>query len=349
LIEIWATRKNGNSGYILTVLKALGGNNMALDHYVSQVHLRNFYSPMLVQHMYAMRKSDLQSFPCNSRSVCRIEEGSTNAYLINDRSIEAFLLDVEPRYNSSVTNLRDNKIDKECIHAIAGFAAYVACCAPAAMRIHAEPLKSLLESEAAILDKQGLIPKAPPSLGSKTLTELLADKEVTFSIDSKYPQALGINTIIERVSIFGNSKWEILLNGVPECPFFTSDFPMAIEATGYRTMNWIVPLTPALAIRIIPDIRLSGIAPDLSFAKFTSRQRTLRRSEIVEINRLIVQCAEDLVFYRDDHIWIGDFVAKNRYYRIEAVTDRIRYGTGFRNISTQRIVQHQGGCPRPRI
>jgi hypothetical protein len=60
-----------------------------------------------------------------------------------------------------------------------------------------------------------------------------------------------------------------------------------------------------------------------------------------EINRLIVQCAEDLVFYRDDHEWIGDFVAKNRYYRIEAVTDRIPYGTGFMNISTQRIVLHQ--------
>jgi Protein of unknown function (DUF4238) len=322
---------------------------MALDHYVSQVHLRNFYSPILVQHMYAMRKSDLQSFPCNSRSVCRIEEGSTNAYLINDRSIEAFLLDVEPKYNSSVTNLRDNKIDRECIHAIAGFAAYVASCAPAAMRIHTESLKSLLESGAAILDKQGLIPKAPPLLGSKTLTELLADKEVLFSVDPKYPQALGINTIIKRVSIWGNSKWEILLNGVPECPFFTSDFPVAIEATGHRTMNWIVPLTPALAVRIIPDIQLSRTAPDLSFAKFTSQQRTLRRSEIVEINRLIVQCAEDLVFYRDDHEWIGDFVAKDRYYRIEAVTDRIPYGTGFRNISTQRIVLHQGGCPKSRI
>jgi hypothetical protein len=48
-----------------------------------------------------------------------------------------------------------------------------------------------------------------------------------------------------------------------------------------------------------------------------------------------------LVFYRDDHEWIGDFVAKNRYYRIEAVTDRIPCGMGFMNISTRRIVLHQ--------
>lgn len=314
---------------------------MALDHYVSQVHLRNFYSPAIENHMYAMRKSNLESFPCNSRSVCRIEDGSTNAYLINDRAIEEFLLSVEPYYDASVTKLRDNKIDKECIHAIAGFVGYVACCAPAAMRIHAGWLQSMLESGAAILDRQGAIPRAPPSLGSKTLTELLAAKEVSFPVDPKYPQALGINSIIDRVSIYGNSKWEILLNGIPECPFFTSDFPVAIEATGHRSMNWIVPLTPELAIRIIPDIRLSGTAPDLSFAKFASTQRILRRSEIVEINRLIIQCAEDLVFYRDDHQWIGDFVAKNRYYHIEAVTDRIPYRTGFMNISTQRIVLHK--------
>ena len=314
---------------------------MTLDHYVSQVHLRNFYSPALENHMYATRKSDLRSFPCNSRSVCRIEDGSTNAYLINDRAIEEFLLGVEPKYNTSVAKLRQNKIDKECIHAIAGFVGYVACCAPAAMRIHTEPLQSALESGAAILDRQGAIPRAPPSLGSKTLTELLADQEVHFSVDPKYPQALGISSIIGRVSIYGNSNWEILLNGVPERPFFTSDYPVAIEATGNRTMNWIVPLAPDLAIRIIPDIRLSGTAPDLSFVKFTSRQRMLRRSEIVGINRLIVQCAEDLVFYRDDHEWIGDFVAKNRHCRIEAVTDRIPYGTGFMNISTQRIVLHK--------
>ena len=316
-------------------------HRMPLDHYVPQVHLKNFYSPAIPERMYAIRKSDLKTFPCTARSVCRIEEGSTNAYLINDRVVEEFLLSVEPKYNTSVAKLRDDKIDRECIHAIAGFAAYVASCAPAAMRIHTGPLQSVLESTAAILDRQGLIPPAPPSLGSKSLSELLSDGTVRFDIDQKYPQALGIDTIIRRVSIWGNSKWEILLNEVPDCPFFTSDFPVAIEATSNRAMNWIVPLTPDLAIRISPDISLSRAAPDLSFAKFTSRQRALRRSEVVEVNRLIVRCAEDLLFYRDQHEWIGNFVSKNRHYRIEAGTERIPLGTGFMNIATQRIVSHR--------
>lgn len=52
---------------------------MALDHYVSQVHLRSFYSPALGDLMHATRKSDLKQFCCNSKSVCRIEGGSSNA------------------------------------------------------------------------------------------------------------------------------------------------------------------------------------------------------------------------------------------------------------------------------
>jgi hypothetical protein len=155
---------------------------LALDHYVSQIHLRQFYAPALGGFMHATKKSDLKSFWCNSKSVCRIEENSTNGYLANDRAVEEFLVGVEPKYNASLTKLRDDKIDWECIAAISGFAAYVSCCAPAAIRVHTRPLESLVVSEAAILDRQGLLPRAPAVLGNKTLTELLADGTVRVDI-----------------------------------------------------------------------------------------------------------------------------------------------------------------------
>jgi hypothetical protein len=316
---------------------------MPLDHYVSQVHLKNFYSPSFDNRMlYAIRKSDLKSFPCRSQDVCRIENGSTNAYLINDREIEEILRIIEPEYNASIAKLRDNNIDKECICVIAGFVAYVACCAPTAMRIHTAPLQSVLESAAVVLDKQGLLPKTTEAHGSKSVTELLAGGTLRFKVDPKYPQALGINSIIERLSMFGNSKWEILQNVISDSPFFTSDFPIALEATNrVGGLNWIVPLAPDIAVRIIPDIELSTAVPDFSFNKFTSRRRTPPHSKILEINRLIVRCAEDMIFYRDNHEWIGKFIAKNRYYRIEAVTKRIPHAEGFLNISQQQVVSYR--------
>ena len=63
---------------------------MPLDHYVSQVHLKKFYSPALGNRMYAIRKSDLKVFTPRSEDVCRIMDGSTNAYLREDRAIEGF-------------------------------------------------------------------------------------------------------------------------------------------------------------------------------------------------------------------------------------------------------------------
>lgn len=86
------------------------------------------------------------------------------------------------------------------------------------------------------------------------------------------------------------------------------------------------------------DIRLSGTKPDLTFAKFKAERHRLKRAEILDLNRLIVRCAEDHVFYRDDLAWVENFVAKNQCYRVEAVTHKLPHQSGDLLISTQRIV-----------
>jgi hypothetical protein len=311
---------------------------MPFDHYISQVHLKNFNSPALDGMLYAIRKSDLRRFQTKSRDICRIHDGSTNAYLTESRAIEEFLKDVEPRYNASLAKLRENKPDQESIFCIAGFVAYIINCSPGAMRIHSGPLKATLASTATLLDAQGEIPKAPKALGGKSMTELLADGTVTFDVDPKYPQAIGVTSVMNHVSIFGNSSWEILHNEEADSPFFTSDYPVAIETFDLNTpINRVVPLAPDLAIRIQPDIRLSRTPPDLSFAKFKVSSRKLRPKEISDLNRLIVRCAEDLVLYRDDHAWVESFVAKNCRYRVEPVTQTLKHDGGDLIVATHRI------------
>jgi hypothetical protein len=314
---------------------------MPLDRYVSQVHLKNFYSPALSGMMYAIRKSNLKRFQTKSQDVCRIEEGSTNAYLKENRAIEDFLKGVEPPYNASLAKLRENKIDQDCVFCIAGFTAYIVTCSPAAMRIASGPMKAALESTATILDAHGLVPKSPDALGEKSITELLADGSVKFTVDPKYPQAIGISNILRHVSIFGNSPWEILHNEHTDKPFLTSDFPATIETFDLNTpINRIVPLAPDLAVRITPDIALSGTKQDLSFAKFTTSKRRVSRADVVDINRLIVRCAEELMFFRDDSTGIEGFVAKNQRYRIEPVTQTLPHGTGDLLVATQRICRY---------
>lgn len=89
--------------------------------------------------MYAMRKTDLKAYICDSSSQCRIQDGSTNEFLIESRAIEEFLRTIEGKYNFSVEKLRNDQIDNETIYSIAGFVAYVTTCSPAAMQIHSGP------------------------------------------------------------------------------------------------------------------------------------------------------------------------------------------------------------------
>jgi hypothetical protein len=97
-------------------------------------------------------------------------------------------------------------------------------------------------------------------------------------------------------------------------------------------------LAPNIAVRIKPDIGLSGTKPDITFAKFSARSRHIKRAEVIEINRLLVRCAEDLIFFRDDRKWVEGFVSRNRRYRIEPVTHKLPRGTGHLLVSTHRIL-----------
>ena len=123
--------------------------------------------------MHGFRKHDGHVFPCSSKDVCRVQDGSTNEYLLNDRAIEEFLKTVEPNYNAAIAELRTGKPSRDTVYVISGFAAYVTSCSPAAMRLHAGPLRSTVEATGKILDASGEIPRAPEALGGKSYTELI--------------------------------------------------------------------------------------------------------------------------------------------------------------------------------
>lgn len=311
---------------------------MALDHYVSQAHLRNFY-PDGKELLNAIRKSDQKRFPCRTESVCRIDEGSTNDYLTEPRAIEEFLKGVEPKYNQAVVRLREGKPTADDAYVIAGFAAYVATCSPAAMRMNSVPLRAAIEATAIVLDGSGQMPKAPDVLGNKSMSELLNDGTVKINVDEKYPQAVGISNIYGHLSILGNSEWEILRNSEEDSPFFTSDYPVAVEARkGSTFVNWIVPLAPDLAVRIKPDLALRGQPPDLTLKNFRFGTKQLKRSEVVDLNRLIVRSAEDCVFFKEEKDWVPGFIRKNSPYLVDSVITRVPKGNGVQVHASKRIV-----------
>lgn len=315
---------------------------MPLDHYVPQVHLKNFYSPELGELMYAIRKNDQMMFTPNSQSVCRIEDGSTNSYLREDRIIEEFPRGVEPKYNSAVNKVLESNFDIESIYVVSGFVSYIISCSPAGMRIHSELFRGTVEESARYLDKLDVLPSPPPQLGGDNLTELLENEKIKIEIDEKYPQAVGISSILSHVAIFGNSDWEVLINPLEDSPFFTSDYPVAIEKTrDPRILNRVIPLTPYLAIRIKPDISLDMENPDYEFTSFQYKHKRLSRTEVSQLNKLFVRCAETTVFFSRLGNWTKHFVSRNSGFRIEPKTNRFPHGNGTLLWFTQEVSKIQ--------
>lgn len=313
---------------------------MPRDHFIPQVHLRNFYWRPPDSGMFGIRKRDLHKFPCWSEDVCRVPDGSTNAYLVEQRAVEEFLRSIEPKYNRSVEMLRSGNIDREAVYVIAGFIAYVATCSPAAMRIHAAPLQGMVETTINILDEQGKLGTLPDASGPKSASELLAEGSVEVDVNPKYPQAIGITNILRLTSRIGNAKWDILINNETASPFFTSDFPVAIERTpDLRVVNRIVPLAPDLALRVRPDLGQER-SPDFEFPRFACRRTSVRGAGVSEINRLIVQSAESLVFFRNDLPWVTRFVGRYQHCRIEPTVARLPTAGGYLVMTQLKLRDH---------
>lgn len=108
--------------------------------------------------------------------------------------------------------MASGQIDRESIYVIAGFVAYVNTCSPASMRIKSEYLKGVLEEKIKISDRQGVFPALPPELAGESLTELLTSGKINLDIDQKYPQAIGINLMLEHTSLLGNFWWDVIIN-----------------------------------------------------------------------------------------------------------------------------------------
>ena len=288
--------------------------------------------------MYGYRKRDGLIFPCSSEDVCRVKNGSTNAYLQGDRVVEEFLATIEPNYNQAVADFKEGNINQTAIYTIAGFASYVTSCSPTAMRLGANPLRNVVETTAKLLDKKGLIEPPPKVFGGRSVTEMIADGMIKIEIDQKYPQAVGISQIMQRTGIWGNSRWELIHNEDQDNPFLTNDFASAIELSDDpRLLNRILPLTPDFAVRIIPDLNARERQNDLSFSAFRYKRKYLSGIAIRKINTALAQCGEKLVFFRDKSEWIRRFLGRNSNFWIEPLTTQIPMGSGFMNVSTMRI------------
>lgn len=305
---------------------------MALDHYVPQTYLRRWANAK--GQLHAIRKSDLKKFTPGTKSVCAIADGNTNPFLQPARAIEEFLAGIEPKFDWAVEKFVQGEMHREAIYVIAGLISSIMVCSPGGARLNSRPVARIIEEMARRLDKGGKLPAPPASMGGASFTQLLEEGKIHLNVNPKHPQAVGILAILEQIAAYGNFGWEFLLNMHADSPFFTSDYPVAIEHQADMVINRVFPLTPSIAVRIYPDRNVNVDDPEFQFRHFRFKVTKLPRSRVRYINTLLVRCAEETVFFRDDAPWIPAFVEKHAEFRIKPVTDRIQDGKATLMINT---------------
>ena len=314
---------------------------MPLDHFVSQVHLRKFYAATLdFKKMYAWRKSKRTPFFCDARDVCRIPDGSTNEYIAEPRAAEEFLRLVEPRYNQACAAALSGKMVFEDVFSLAGFVAFVSTCSPTAIRLGRQSIAALVDTQARLLDERGLINRAPRELGQRSLSQLLDDGAISVNVDGKFAQSVGIAQVLQLTNGFGDSAWEFIRNPFGDSPFLTSDFPVTVAPErSQMALRRFIPLGPDLGAYVTPS-RVASDGNPTEFANFTSRVRTAKRAEVHALNRLIVQCAEEMVFAPVKAPWIERLVERNSKFLLMHTTGRQRTDNGYYTFTSLGICEN---------
>lgn len=307
---------------------------MVNDHYVSQTHLRGWL-PQGDERLYAIRKSDLGTFRPGTHSVCSATDGNTNDYLDEPRAIEQIVKPFEDGYAAAVERVASvadkfERVHLEAVEILAGWIAYVETSAPAAMRLGKEHLEPALEEMMAFAEAAGDfrdLPPPPPELGVNSLSELLSSGRLRVSVDRKYPQAMAIKGWSDRVRMYSNCGWQFMHNSHADSPFFTSDYPIVMEPAGGRQaahlFHKVVPLSPTLAVRIVPWWAPEAERRGPAFSKFRWQTRDLGRGKVNWINTMIVRAAENIVIYRGPLSWVESFVRKHGMFRTVSRTEAI--------------------------
>ena len=293
---------------------------MALDHYVSQVHLKQFIDPELKHLLRAYRKSNLSTFTPTTRDICRIEDWSTNEFLDEPRIVERFAQVAEPAYEESLGRLiSGNIVDKDFI-TFASFAVFVILSSPALVHTLAPIQTKVVDNLMRQMDAAGKLPASPitghPDWDNRTTSELLKEGKIQISVNERFPQALLTYNGGKLLDLFSNASWEIVrpFHGTS---FITSDFPIAFvdrQIKGYALR--FLPCSPNIGIIFALPKRIEYVTEEVMVKRVT-----LSRSDTVRLNRSIVMSATDIVFSSSSQNWIMPMLEKYRSWRI--------YGSDF--------------------
>lgn len=202
--------------------------------------------------------------------------------------------------------------------AISGYFANLMVCTPAWIRIgvtmYNDHAKAFLSFSKKMKEQHGGNPDLPVDA-----IEMLEKGELTLEHDPNYVKAKATQELIKYAWQTYHQNWTIIRNAT-EYPFMTSDNPVAIQqsANPREPATRYLPITPALCLSVRYDRnKLPPFDPTLP-PRGSVAWATVKPDGAKAINKLVAQCAEDLVFSSTESSGVQALVKNCASFRVES-------------------------------
>jgi hypothetical protein len=305
---------------------------MSNDHFIARTYLKHFGDPKARGMLHAYRKTDGKEFPCWPKDVCHEWEGDLNdAFPDNPGMLGDYRKIFEPLWNPAVKTILEGSIGREEKFIVSAYMANLMVCTPAwrrvGQKIYRDGHVGVLKFKQEMAEKHG---KPDPIL--KEGLEALDQGHIEIEVDPGYIKAKAIRRLMDFACTIYDQDWTIVANTTDQ-PFVTSDNPVAISYSGKPgdPMTRFLPITPRLCLsvrmplrpgerRTSDDVRAVMSAPPRGKI-FHAEARPLGARET---NKLIVQCAEELVFSSTDDDGVRELAKKYSRFRVDTDTLEVR-------------------------
>jgi len=290
---------------------------MVKDHFVARTYLKHFGDASKGDMLRAYRKSDGKSFPCYPQDVCHEWDGDQNPLLAKKDLLGNYRKIFEPQWNSSIDRLLTESMSPEDIFAVSGYFANLMVCTPTWRRLgvtmYNHHAKAFLSFSKEMQKKHGGNPELPVAA-----IEMLEKGELSLEHNPDYVKAVATRQLLDYAWLTYHQDWTIIRNST-EYPFITSDNPVAIlqSSNVHKPATRYLPVTPTLCLSVRYDrTKLPPFDPKLPPLGRVG-WADAKSNGAKAINKLVVQCAEDLVFNSTASSGIEALVKNCARFRVE--------------------------------
>jgi Protein of unknown function (DUF4238) len=292
---------------------------MANDHYVARTYLERFAGSNGMLRAY--RKSDLATFPCWPKDICRELDGDiVPDFMVDPTYLGQYRKLVERYWKPAVAELEQRAISVETKLAVAGYAANLLVTTPAMTRLFVEAKnRAVVENVRAIQTLNTRIGKADPEI--EAALQSIDAGEIIVATEPDYIRSRMASRLMTYWWALFDADW-LIIEAAEASQFVTSDNPVAFNDPGpFRgresRLRRFLPLTPKLALVVTMDV-VPGNEPDFSKPpKGVAKHALVSAERVAEVNRAVIQCAEDLVICAGENADVADLVRAFAMFRTE--------------------------------